>query len=102
MEVGVVDIFVVEYLEEVSHGGGTKCGECLSAYRDNKPRVLMTKLNECREDTESLSATASALVDLNLRLTFFNVVICRSEFHRVQGIKKAPTEAGALGLFRFL
>ena len=88
MEVGVVYLFLVEYLEEVPHGGGTKCGECLSAYGDNESRVLVAKLNECREDGVRLSGSCAALVNLNLRLAFFNVVICRRELHRLQGIKK--------------
>jgi len=80
VKVGVVDVFVVEYLEEVSHRGSSKCGECLSTYGDDQSRVLMTQLNECREDGVRLSGSCPALVDLNLRLTFFNVVICRGEF----------------------
>jgi len=68
VEVGVVYFFLVEYLEEVPHGGGTKCGECLSAYGNNESRVLVAKLYESREDTESLSATTSALMNLNLCL----------------------------------
>ena len=42
VEVGVVYLFLVEYLEEVPHRGGTKCGECLSAYGDDESRVLVT------------------------------------------------------------
>ena len=68
VEVGVVYLFLVEYLEEVPHCGCTKCGECLSAYGDNESRVFVTKLYESREDTESLSTTTSALMDLNLCL----------------------------------
>ena len=68
VEFGIVYAFFVEYLEEVPHRGGSKCWECLSAYRDNESCVLVAKLNECREDTESLSATTSALMDLDPRL----------------------------------
>jgi len=68
VEVGVVYFFLVEYLEEVPHCGGTKCGECLSAYGDNEARVLVAKLNECREDGVRLSGSCPALVDLNLCL----------------------------------
>ena len=85
VEVGVVYIFFVEYLEEVPHGGGTKCGEGLSAYGNNESRVLMAKLNECREDGVRLPGSCPALVDLDFRLAFFDVVICRGEFiHRAR------------------
>jgi len=77
VEVGVVYILPVEYLEEVPHRGGTKCGECLPAYGNDEAGVLVAKLNECREDGVCLSGSCPALVNLNLRLAFFNVVICR-------------------------
>jgi hypothetical protein len=76
----VVHSFFVEYLEEVPHRGSTKCGEGLAAYRDDEAGVLMAKLYESREDTESLSATTSALMDLNPGLRFLDVVICCREF----------------------
>ena len=80
VEVGVVYILPVEYLEEVPHRGGTKCGECLSAYGNYEAAVLVTKLNECRKYGVRLSGSCPALVNLNLRLAFFDVVICRGEF----------------------
>jgi len=42
VEVGVVYLFLVEYLEKVPHGCSTKCWECLSAYGNDESRVLMT------------------------------------------------------------
>ena len=77
VEVGVVYLFLVEYLEEVPHRCRSKCWECLSAYGDNETRVLMTKLNEYREDGVRLSGSCPALVNLDFRLAFFDVVICR-------------------------
>ena len=80
MKLYVVHSFFVEDFEEVSHRGSTKCWEGLAAYGDNESRVLVAKLNKSREDTESLSATTSALMDLNPRLRFLDVVICCREF----------------------
>ena len=50
VEVGVVYILPVEYLEEVPHRCGTKCGEGLSAYRNDEAAVLVTKLNEALQN----------------------------------------------------
>ena len=50
VEVGVVYILPVEYLKEVPHRCGTKCGEGLSAYRNDEAAVLVTKLNEALQN----------------------------------------------------
>ena len=85
VEVGVVYILPVEYLEEVPHRGGSKCGEGLPANGNHEAGVLVTKLYECRKDGVRLSGSCPALVNLNLRLAFFDVVICRGEFtHRAR------------------
>jgi len=45
MKVGVINLFAVEYLEEIPHRSRSKGGERLTAYRNYETGILVTKLD---------------------------------------------------------
>ena len=68
VEVGVVYILPVEYLEEVPHRCCTKCWECLPANGNYEAAVLVAKFYEALKYRVCLAGSRPALVYLDALL----------------------------------
>ena len=76
MQLNVIRVFVLEYLEEVPHSGSAERGKCLPANGYHEAGVLVAEFYKGGKYRVRLARSRPALVDLYPGVTSFDVVVC--------------------------